>query len=163
MDLMRMKWQKHAHGLYHGLSVDLVKRNPSMLDSPNLRAWRDSLEASEALVVAKCAKRREINEARDEALKRFEFEGEVYQTGEASLGKIYCKAALLPQDDTNNIVTWITEDNRQVTFSSAKFKEFAAALMEEQESIVFKARALKDEVENAQSIDAVEVISWEEI
>ncbi|MDO4674895.1 DUF4376 domain-containing protein [Campylobacter sp.] len=161
MDLMQMKWQKHAYGLHHGLSVDLVRQNPNMLDNPNLRVWRDSLEASEALVVAKCEKQREINEARDEALKRFEFEGEVYQTGEASLGKIYSKAALLSQNDSNVIVTWITEDNRRVVFSVAKFKEFATALMEEQESIVFKARALKDEVERAQSIDAAEAISWD--
>lgn len=161
MDLTQMKWQNLAHGLHHGLSVDLVRKNPSMLDSPNLRVWRDSLEASEALVVAKCAKRREINEARDEALKRFSFEGEVYQTGEASLGKIYAKAALISQNDTSYTVTWITEDNKQVTFSAAKFKEFANALMEEQESIVFKARSLKDEAQSAQSIEVVEAVSWE--
>lgn len=157
MDLMQMKWQKHAHGL----SVDLVRQNPIMLSSPNLRVWRDSLEASEALVVAKCAKRREINEARDEALRRFEFDGEVYQTDGASLGQIYAKAALLSQNETNATVTWITEDNRQMTFSVAKFKEFANALMEERSSIVFKARGLKDEVESAESIEVVEAISWE--
>ena len=161
MDFLKMKWQKHAYGLHHGLSIDLVRQNPSMLDSPNLRVWRDSLDASEALVVAKCQKLREINEARDEALKRFEFEGEVYQTDAASINKIYAKAALLSQNETSTIVTWITEDNRQMTFSVAKFKEFAKALMEEQESIVFKARGLKDEVNVAQSIEAVEAISWE--
>ncbi|MCR6593629.1 DUF4376 domain-containing protein [Campylobacter insulaenigrae] len=59
-------------------------------------------------------------------------------------------------------IVWIDIEDKKVIFTPQEFLQFAAAVAYNTQEITFKANALKEKVEQANSKEELEIIVWEE-
>lgn len=117
-------------------------------------AWQADVE------LARAAKRREIDAARDAAIAGgFEFSGVMYDSDAKSIQRIsgaVTLSLLNPAFETQ----WITYDNSVVTLDAAGLAGLGAAAGAHEAAQIFKARALKDQILAATTPEEIAAINW---
>ena len=106
---------------------------------------------------AACAR---IDEARDAHLAGgFAFNGIRFDSDDKSVRRI-SGAVLLCLIDPEHSENWIAQDNSRVVLSAVEIKGLGLAAANHERETLFKARALKDQIEAASSKSAVNAIAW---
>lgn len=106
------------------------------------------------------AKIAQIDRARDTALEDgFIFDGVRYDCDDLSVQRI-TGAAVLGILNPAFETPWITFDNSVVTLSASDLAGLGAAAAQHVATQLFKARALKDEVLAATTVEQVSAINW---
>ena len=106
------------------------------------------------------AKIAQIDRARDTALEDgFIFNGVRYDCDDLSVQRI-TGAAVLGILNPAFVTPWITFDNSVVTLTAADLAGLGAAAAVHVATQLFKARALKDEVLAATTVEQVSAINW---
>jgi len=109
---------------------------------------------------ARSAKIAEIDAARDAALDAgFVFNGVRYDCDDLSVQRI-TGATVLGILNPAFSTPWITFDNTVVTLSATDLAGLGAAAAQHVATQLFKARALKDEVLAATTVEQVSAINW---
>lgn len=146
------------------LSLESIRGNLEWgLTHPYLNQWLENAEASEALEVKKELKKREINQKRDEALSAgVEYKGKIYQSAEkdrnllTSTTSLFSITKQVPPD-----FKWIAKDNEAISFSLEDLIALGGVMASRVNECMIKARELKDKVQKAKSVSALEKISVE--
>ncbi|VFR43412.1 hypothetical protein ANDA3_3077 [plant metagenome] len=121
------------------------------------------VDAAARFSAAKDAKLRELDAARDDALAAgFSHQGVRYDSDPKSRQRI---AALLSVSlaDAGFSTPYITADNTVVTLGAVALAGLASAAAQHESTLVFQARALKDQVLVATTVEAIEQIAWSPI
>ena len=101
-----------------------------------------------------------IDAARDAQLSGgFAFNGIRFDSDDKSVRRI-SGAVLLCLIDPEHSENWITQDNSRVVLSAVEIKGLGLAAANHERETLFKARALKDQIEAASSKSAVNAIAW---
>lgn len=122
---------------------------------------------SEKLNIIKEKKKFEIQTKRDAALESgFTFKEHTFQTREKDKLNINGMAAnilLDMQSGTNSIteITWIDLNDEKVNFTPQEFLTFVSKVAEYTQEIIFKANVLKEKINSAKTVEAVDKIKWE--
>lgn len=122
---------------------------------------------SEKLNIIKEKKKFEIQTERDAALESgFTFKEHTFQTREKDKLNINGMAAnilLDMQSGTNSIteITWIDLNDEKVNFTPQEFLTFVSKVAEYTQEIIFKANVLKEKINSAKTVKAVDKIKWE--
>lgn len=146
------------------LSVERIKANLEWaLTHPYLNQWLENAEASEVLEVKKELKKAEITKKRDEAINGgVEYKGKVFQSGEKDRNLLTSTISLF---SINKAVPegfkWIAKDNEAVSFTLEDLTNLGSLMANAVNLHTMKARELKDKVENAKSVEALEKINME--
>lgn len=120
------------------------------------------------LDLAKQEKRAEINAARDAAEQGgFEYMGKMFDSDQISCQRISCAAQamqliVVAEGEPEPTITWTCQDNTTIDLTAAELQGLVAALAQWSNSCHQKATALKEQVENAQTAEEIEEISWED-
>lgn len=146
------------------LSVESIKANLEWaLTHPYLNQWLENADESEALEVKKELKKREITGKRDEAINGgVEYKGKVFQSGEkdrnllTSTISLFSVTKAVPEG-----FKWIAKDNEAVDFTLEDLINLGGVMANAVNLHTMKARELKDKVEKAKSIEALEKINME--
>lgn len=146
------------------LSLESIRANFEWaLTHPYLNQWLENAEASEVLEVKKELKKREITKNRDEAINGgVEYKGKVFQSGEkdrnllTSTISLFSITKAVPEG-----FKWIAKDNEAVSFSLEDLIALGGLMANAVNLHTMKARELKDKVEKAKSIEALEKIIME--
>ena len=146
------------------LSVESIKANLEWaLTHPYLNQWLENADESEALEVKKELKKREITGKRDEAINGgVEYKGKVFQSGEkdrnllTSTISLFSVTKAVPEG-----CKWIAKDNEAVDFTLEDLINLGGVMANAVNLHTMKARELKDKVEKAKSIEALEKINME--
>ena len=121
-------------------------------------AW--VLDEAAELEDAKIDKLRELDLARDQALVAgFTHNGNTYDSDAKSIQRINAIATLALMDP-NFSTPYITKDNIIITLDAAAVGALGTAAAQHESSLVFQARALKDQVLAANDKATVEAIVW---
>ncbi len=116
-----------------------------------------------ALEELKIEKRAEINAARDVAEQSgFEYMGKVFDSDPISCQRMSCAAqamSVLPASEDNKI-TWTCQDNTTIDLNAQELLGLVGALAAWSNSCHIKATALKEQIENCQSIEDLAKITW---
>lgn len=111
----------------------------------------------------KIEKREEINAARDAAEQGgFEYMDKIFDSDSISCQRISCAAqamSLLPASEDNKI-TWTCQDNTTIDLNSSELLGLVGALAAWSNSCHIKATALKEQIENCQSVEELAQITW---
>lgn len=124
-------------------------------------------DESEKLNILKEKKKFEIQTKRDAALESgFTFKEHTFQTREKDKLNINGMAAnilLDIQSGTNSIteITWIDLNDEKVNFTPQEFLTFVSKVAEYTQEIIFKANVLKEKINSAKTVKAVDKIKWE--
>lgn len=146
------------------LSVESIKANLEWaLTHPYFNQWLENADESEALKVKKELKKREITKKRDEAINGgVEYKGKVFQSGEKDRNLLTSTISLF---SINKAVPegfkWIAKDNEAVDFTLEDLINLGGVMANAVNLHTMKARELKDKVEKAKSIEALEKINME--
>ena len=129
---------------------------------PTLKTYAQ-INPEKALSKAKDYQKKLITQWRDEALASgVEYEGEIYQADAGShnmlSGVIAASAAGIPLPDG---FVWRTIDNKNITMTADTLKALGQIMFEYVEQCHHKAWTLKDAVNQATTIDAVQSITWQ--
>ncbi|MCV3386208.1 DUF4376 domain-containing protein [Campylobacter lari] len=125
-------------------------------------------QEDEKLNALKEKKKHEIQTKRDEALESgLIYNEHTFQTRKEDKQNIIGAATNLMldmQSGTNSIseIIWIDIDDEKVTFTPQDFLKFASSVAYYTQEIIFKANALKERIEQAESEQDLEAIVWEE-
>ncbi len=125
-------------------------------------------QEDEKLNVLKEKKKHEIQTKRDEALESgLIYNEHTFQTRKEDKQNIIGAATNLMfdmQSGTNSIseIIWIDINDEKVTFTSQDFLKFASSVAYHTQEIIFKANALKERIEQAESEQDLEAIVWED-
>lgn len=146
------------------LSVESIKANLEWaLTHPYFNQWLENADESEALKVKKELKKREITKKRDEAINGgVEYKGKVFQSGEkdrnllTSTISLFSITKAVPEG-----FKWIAKDNEAVDFTLQDLINLGGVMANAVNLHTMKARELKDKVEKAKSIEALEKINME--
>ncbi|WP_270971883.1 DUF4376 domain-containing protein [Campylobacter upsaliensis] len=146
------------------LSVESIKADLKWaLTHPYFNQWLLNAEASEALEVKKELKKAEITQKRDEAINGgVEYKGKVFQSGEkdrnllTSTTSLFSITKQVPQG-----FKWIAKDNEAVSFTLEDLIALGGIMANAVNLYTMKARELKDKVEKAKSVAALEKIQVE--
>ncbi|MBS4275660.1 DUF4376 domain-containing protein [Campylobacter vulpis] len=150
--------------LWADLSVESIKANWEWaLTHPYFNQWLENAEPSELLEVKKELKKREITQKRDEAINGgVEYKGKTFQSGEKDRNLLTSTTALfsitkqVPQG-----FKWIAKDNEAVSFTLEDLINLGGIMANAVNLHTMKARELKDRVEKAKSVAALEKIAVE--
>ena len=146
------------------LSVESIKANLEWaLTHPYFNQWLENADESEALEVKKELKKAEITKKRDEAINGgVEYKGKVFQSGEKDRNLLTSTISLF---SINKAVPegfkWIAKDNEAVDFTLQDLIALGGLMANVVNLHTMKARELKDKVEKAKSIEALEKINME--
>lgn len=146
------------------LSVESIKANLKWgLTHPYFNQWLENADGSEALEVKKELKKAEITQKRDEAINGgVEYKGKVFQSGEKDRNLLTSTISLF---SINKAVPegfkWIAKDNEAVDFTLQDLIALGGLMANAVNLHTMKARELKDKVEKAKSIEALEKIIME--
>lgn len=146
------------------LSVESIKANLEWaLTHPYFNQWLENADESEALEVKKELKKAEITKKRDEAINGgVEYKGKVFQSGEkdrnllTSTISLFSITKAVPEG-----FKWIAKDNEAVSFTLEDLIALGGLMANAVNLHTMKARELKDKVEKAKSIEALEKINME--
>ncbi|ECW8954977.1 DUF4376 domain-containing protein [Campylobacter lari] len=125
-------------------------------------------QEDEKLNVLKEKKKYEIQTKRDEALESgLIYNEHTFQTRKEDKQNINGAATNLMfdmQSKANSIseIIWIDINDEKVTFTPQDFLKFASSVAYHTQEIIFKANALKERIEQAESEQDLEAITWEE-
>lgn len=124
-----------------------------------------SLLAPQDLEVAKAKKIYEIQNKRDALLDGgLSYKEHTFQTREKDKLNINGAVTNLMLDiqSTKSIseIIWIDSNDEKVSFTPNEFLIFASSVAFHTQEITFKANALKEQIERAQTIEEVEAIEW---
>lgn len=145
-----------------------VKKALSGVNEELLRAYIDFYikninDENEALKVKKELKKAEITKKRDEAINGgVEYKGKVFQSGEkdrnllTSTISLFSVTKAMPEG-----FKWIAKDNEAVSFTLEDLIALGGVMANAVNLHTMKARELKDKVEKAKSIEALEKINME--
>ncbi len=116
-----------------------------------------------SLEALKIEKREEINAARDAAEQGgFEYLGKIFDSDPISCQRMSCAAqamSLLPASEDNKI-TWTCQDNTTIDLNAQELLGLVVALAAWSNSCHIKATALKEQIENCQSVEDLAKITW---
>ena len=146
------------------LSVESIKANLEWaLTHPYFNQWLENADESEVLEVKKELKKAEITKKRDEAINGgVEYKGKVFQSGEkdrnllTSTISLFSITKAVPEG-----FKWIAKDNEAVSFTLEDLIALGGLMGNAVNLHTMKARELKDKVEKAKSIEALEKINME--
>ena len=146
------------------LSVESIKANLEWaLTHPYFNQWLENADESEALEVKKELKKAEITKKRDEAINGgVEYKGKVFQSGEkdrnllTSTISLFSITKAVPEG-----FKWIAKDNEAVDFTLEDLINLGGVMANAVNLHTMKARELKDKVEKAKSMEALEKINME--
>lgn len=125
-------------------------------------------QEDEKLNVLKEKKKYEIQTKRDEALESgLIYNEHTFQTREKdklNINGAVTNLMLDMQSKANSIseIIWIDINDEKVTFTPQDFLKFASIVAYHTQEITFKANALKERIEQAESEQDLEAIVWEE-
>ena len=146
------------------LSVESIKANLEWaLTHPYFNQWLENAEASEVLEVKKELKKAEITKKRDEAINGgVEYKGKVFQSGEKDRNLLTSTISLFSiTQQVPEGFKWIAKDNEAVDFTLQDLITLGGLMANAVNLHTMKARELKDKVENAKSVEALEKINME--
>lgn len=146
------------------LSVESIKANLEWaLTHPYFNQWLENADESEALEVKKELKKREITKKRDEAINGgVEYQGKVFQSGEKDRNLLTSTISLFSiTKQVPEGFKWIAKDNEAVSFTLEDLIALGGLMANAVNLHTMKARELKDKVEKAKSIEALEKIIME--
>lgn len=113
----------------------------------------------------KAEKRTAINTARDAAEQGgFEYMGKIFDSDPISCQRISCAAQAMQVSVVSEeipTITWTTQDNSTIDLTPAELMGLVSALALHSNTCHQKATALKAQIENAQTAEEIEEISWE--
>lgn len=146
------------------LSLESIKANLKWaLTHPYFNQWLENADSSEVLEVKKELKKREITKKRDEAINGgVEYKGKVFQSGEkdrnllTSTISLFSITKAVPEG-----FKWIAKDNEAVDFTLQDLIALGGLMANAVNLHTMKARELKDKVEKAKSMEALEKINME--
>ncbi|EOG9652578.1 DUF4376 domain-containing protein [Campylobacter upsaliensis] len=146
------------------LSVESIKADLKWaLTHPYLNLWLENAEPSEALEVKKELKKAEITQKRDEAINGgVKYKGKVFQSGEKDRNLLTSTTSLF--SITKKVpegFRWIAKDNEAVSFTLEDLIALGGIMANSVNLYTMKARELKDKVEKAKSVAALEKIQVE--
>ncbi|MGI7118732.1 hypothetical protein ACNGEM_09085 [Campylobacter coli] len=122
---------------------------------------------SEKLNIIKEKKKFEIQTKRDIALgSGFTFKEHTFQTREKdklNINGMVANILLDIQSGTNSIteITWIDLNDEKVNFTPQEFLTFVSKVAEYTQEVIFKANVLKEKINSAKTVKAVDKIKWE--
>lgn len=124
--------------------------------------WQIYMPPPPTLEQVKATKKAQINQVRDEkTLAGFTYNGNTFDSDNVSIGRINSVFTFATYDPQHS-QDFITADNQTVTLSAADCIGLGYAAGVHVQTQVFTARALKDSVEAAATIEEVEAITWPE-
>lgn len=135
-----------------------------------VRSWDGALyveghEPVKPLDMAKEEKRKEINEARNNAEQGgFEYMGKVFDSDEISCLRMSYAAqamALMPMSENEQTITWTCKDNSTIDLTAGEMQGLISALAAWSNSCHEKATALKAQISAATTNEEVESIKWD--
>lgn len=121
---------------------------------------------SEKLNIIKEKKKFEIQTKRDIALESgFIFKERTFQTREKdklNINGMVANILLDIQSGTNSIteITWIDLNDEKVNFTPQEFLTFVSKVAEYTQEVIFKANVLKEKINSAKTVKAVDKIKW---
>ncbi|WP_270981540.1 DUF4376 domain-containing protein [Campylobacter helveticus] len=143
---------------------NILKGKNEVLLNDYFRLFSTSGKVSndEVLLFAKMDKKADIDKKRDEAInKGVEYKGKVFQSEEkdrnllTSTTSLFSITKQVPQG-----FKWISKDNEAVDFTLQDLIALGGKMAESVNLNTMKARALKDKVEKARSLNELERIQW---
>ena len=143
-----------------GLNALLNVFNHEQLSQYESNNKSDDLESKKYIKLAR------LRSIKDSKLSEFSYKDNIYQIDDNSKVNINGKisAILLSQNTEAPIqsVSWIAKDNSITEFSTAEFLAFSQAIANYIEMVLFKHDELRTAVNNANSIDEIKAIAWED-
>ena len=93
--------------------------------------------------------------------------GKMFASGQISCKRISCAAQAMQliavaEGEPKPTITWTCQDNTTIDLTAAELQGLVAALAQWSNSCHQKATALKEQVEDAQTAEEIEEISWED-
>ena len=146
------------------LSVESIKADLKWaLTHPYLNLWLENAEPSEALEVKKELKKAEITQKRDEAINGgVKYKGKVFQSAEKDRNLLTSTTSLFSiTKQVPEGFKWIAKDNEAVSFTLEDLIALGGVMANAVNTHTMKARELKDKVEKAKSVAALEKIQVE--
>lgn len=146
------------------LSVESIKANLKWaLTHPYFNQWLENADESEALEVKKELKKVEITQKRDEAINGgVEYKGKIFQSAEKDRNLLTSTISLFSiTKQVPEGFKWIAKDNEAVDFTLQDLIALGGLMANAVNLHTMKARELKDKVEKAKSIEALEKIIME--
>lgn len=146
------------------LSLESIRANFEWaLTHPYLNQWLENADASEVLEVKKELKKAEITKKRDEAINGgVEYKGKVFQSGEKDRNLLTSTISLFSiTKQVPEGFKWIAKDNEAVSFTLEDLIALGGLMANAVNLHTMKARELKDKVEKAKSVGALEKIIME--
>lgn len=127
----------------------------------------NTVSESEKLNIIKEKKKFEIQTKRDAALESgFTFKEHTFQTREKdklNINGMVANILLDIQSGTNSIteITWIDLNDEKVNFTPQEFLTFVSKVTEYTQEVIFKANTLKEKINSAKTVKAVDKIKWD--
>lgn len=127
----------------------------------------NTVSESEKLNIIKEKKKFEIQTKRDIALESgFIFKDHTFQTREKdklNINGMVANILLDIQSGTNSIteITWIDLNDEKVNFTPQEFLTFVSKVTEYTQEVIFKANTLKEKINSAKTVKAVDKIKWD--
>lgn len=146
------------------LSLESIRANFEWaLTHPYFNQWLENADASEVLEVKKELKKAEITKKRDEAINGgVEYKGKVFQSGEKDRNLLTSTISLFSiTKQVPEGFKWIAKDNEAVSFTLEDLIALGGLMANAVNLHTMKARELKDKVEKAKSVGALEKIIME--
>lgn len=143
---------------------NILKGKNEVLLNDYFRLFSTSGKVSndEVLLFAKMDKKADIDKKRDEVINEgVEYKGKVFQSEEkdrnllTSTTSLFSITKQVPQG-----FKWISKDNEAVDFTLQDLIALGGKMAESVNLNTMKARALKDKVEKARSLNELESIQW---
>ena len=140
-----------------GLNALLNAFNQEQLLTYESNIQSDDLESKKYIKLAR------LRSIKDSKLSEFSYNDKIYQIDESSKTNINGKisAILLSQNTEKPIqrVNWIAKDNTITQFSTAEFLAFSQAIASYIEMILFKNDQLRNAINKAKSLEALNKIN----
>ena len=140
-----------------GLNALLNAFNQEQLTAYESNSKSDDLESRKYIKLAR------LRSIKDSKLSEFSYKDKIYQIDESSKTNINGKisAILLAQNTEAPIksVNWIAKDNTITQFSTAEFLAFSQAIASYIETILFKNDQLRNAINKAKSLEALNKIN----
>lgn len=146
------------------LSLESIRANFEWaLTHPYFNQWLENADENEALEVKKELKKAEITKKRDEAINGgVEYKGKVFQSGEKDRNLLTSTISLFSiTKQVPEGFKWIAKDNEAVDFTLQDLINLGGLMANAVNLHTMKARELKDKVEKAKSMEALEKINME--
>ena len=147
--------------------LNAVKKALSGVNDELLKAYinfyiENINDENEALAVKKLLKKEQIEALKNEAIESgVEYKGKVFQSGEKDRNLLTSTTSLFSiTKQVPEGFKWISKDNEAVSFTLQDLIALGAKMAENVNLNTMKARALKDKVEKARSLDELESIQW---